>query len=293
MARKWLIGCGIGCVALIVVGVAVTLSFVIWLRGTFEGVTEAIASHEEIVSTFGEIEEFAPAPGGAIPPDRLERFLAVRESLVEAQAGLDTLFADFPPDEFLDEKDSVLKKILAAIGMVASLINPIGEYVDQRNQALLEQEMGLGEYVYIYSIAYHSWLGRSPDDGPVITKETGPGRGNERGRRIMDDEEATYGPQQVRRRYRRYLLAILRNQLDSLPAASASEETDEWRQELVSEINRFESHPMRVLWQDGLPDTIEASLAPYRRALEERYHASTNCFELPPAEGEDWGRWSN
>ena len=37
-----------------------------------------------------------------------------------------------------------------------------GDYVAARNEALLAQGMGLGEYTWIYALTYHVWLGHAP-----------------------------------------------------------------------------------------------------------------------------------
>ena len=80
-------------------------------------------------------------------------------------------------------------------------------YIQLRNKALLDAEMGLGEYFYIYTLAYHSWLGNSPGDGPEIEE-------NGRKERLLDGEDGTFSQEKTLRRYNRYMLAILRNQRD-------------------------------------------------------------------------------
>ena len=37
-----------------------------------------------------------------------------------------------------------------------------GDYITRRNKVLLANEMGLGEYTWIYVTTYHSWLGHEP-----------------------------------------------------------------------------------------------------------------------------------
>jgi hypothetical protein len=159
--------------------------------------------------------------------------------------------------------------VLSGLG---DLLTPIGEHVAERNRILLERRMPLGEYLYLYLVAYHSWLGHPPDDGPVITKDTG-----DRGQRIFGDEESTFGPQRVRRRYRRLLGSLLAHQLEALPGTAP----EGLRESLQEAVERLERDPDHVAWEDGLPPQIEAALAPYRARFQGTYSSVTNCFELP------------
>ena len=196
---------------------------------------------------------------------------------------LEALFGDFPPDELLGDA-STTRKVLSALGSVKALVNPIGAYVATRNEALLEAEMGLGEYVYLYSLANYSLLGHSPEDGPLITKDLPPGASESQGQRIMDGDDSTFSRDEVRRRYRRYTGRILQRQLDGIQQA----EQDDWRATLATEIARFEAHPARVAWGDGLPPAIEASLLPYRSRLEATYSGDCNPFEIPLPDDQSW-----
>jgi hypothetical protein len=283
--KKWLIGCGIGCGIMILIVVVVAVSCGLYLKRSFRGIQEAEDSYEEIVELFGEIEAYTPPADGAVPPERMELFLAVRDSLREGQAALEAIFADFPPDVFLQEKKE-WRKVLHIVREMGDLINPVGEHISCRLGILIDREMSLGEYLYIYSLAYYSWLGHSPRDGPMITKKTA----EDRGQRIFGDEDSTFGPRKLMRRYRKFTLAMSQNQLASLQEAGGPDIGDDWGRVLTAEIGRFETHPDRVLWQGGLPVAIEMSLRPYQDRLEATYSATTNCFELPPDES---GRWHN
>jgi hypothetical protein len=147
-----------------------------------------------------------------------------------------------------------------------------------RNQALLDNEMGMGEYYYIYAIAYFSWLGKLPEDGPdfEVMEEGGGSRLGE-----MDIEEIREERRDsMLRRLHRTLLPMLQNQLAKLAAAEPSDTPSEWRDLLEAEIKAMEEDRFRLPWEDGLPDVIKASLEPYRDRLEQSYNAMTNPFEL-------------
>ena len=286
---KWLIGCGAGCGLIVVALIAIVVAVSVYIGRSFEGVRDVEQSYRELASRHGEVEDFVPPPDGAVPAARVEVFLSVRESLRDAQRELGTTFADFPPDEVIGE-ERVLFVILGAVRGLAGLIGPITSYIDERHRILLEAGMGPGEYVYVYLVAYFSWLGHSPMDGPLITKDTGEMLRGGKGKPLFDDADSPFNAERLRRRYRRYMLGLLRNQLAALPGPESSPQSDAWRATLEEEIRRFESRPDRVAWQDGLPQAVEASLEPFRARFESTWDATANAFELPLRESEGWGR---
>ena len=159
------------------------------------------------------------------------------------------------------------------------LIPQIAEFMKSRNQALLDTEMGMGEYYYVYVIAYYSWLGKLPEDGPEF-QITG-----------LDDEESRWGEldqeelleerrDSMLRRLHRMLLPMLLNQLEKLMSTDISESQEEWKQILEAEIKAMEEDRFRLPWQDDLPDVIEASLNPFRSQIEQGYNKMTNPLEI-------------
>ncbi len=171
---------------------------------------------------------------------------------------------------------------MSGLEVLGDLIFQVGSYLQARNRALLEQKMGIGEYVFTYSLAYYSWLGHDPEDGPEITVQGG-GDDGERG---FQDADSPFSPRAVRRRHRRYLLPMLHAQLASLDGEHDPGGDPSWRSTLAREIRRFEDDPGRMMWQDGLPAPIRESLEPYRARLEASYSRTANCFELPLARHE-------
>jgi hypothetical protein len=138
--------------------------------------------------------------------------------------------------------------------------------------------MGPGEYLYLYTLIYHSWLGHPPDEG-VVTKAGAGDRGEE----LFSGGDGTFSADRIRRRYRRMMLALTANQLAGVPAGEI-----QWREALSRERRQLETNPGWVLWRDGLPEQVETSLAPYRGRLEAAYSRNTNLFELPPGDDEEW-----
>jgi hypothetical protein len=80
-SRKWPEGCAIGCGALVVLGLV--FGGITWL-GMMQLSHKAIESRAALDQAYPSQETFTPALDGSIAPDRIERFIAVREALMVA-----------------------------------------------------------------------------------------------------------------------------------------------------------------------------------------------------------------
>ena len=273
---NWLIGCGVGCGIVLLVFIALGVGGVFFLSETVSGFEEAVKAGATLEERFGHVEEFRPAADGFIPQSRMQAFLAVRDStmpqrdrVAEAFNGLpmsDAKARELEDQPFSEKLGSIFRITSSAMGLGAR----IGDFFAARNQAMLEEEMGFGEYSYIYVLAYHSWLQHPPKDGP--------GEGS---RRQMEFE---MGNRDVQRK----LLQMLRNQLDGL--AKSSQGAAELRQALQDEIEAMKADSRRLPWQDGLPASLQNSLEPFRERLEATYNPVTNAFEL--SRNRKKGSWS-
>jgi hypothetical protein len=179
-----------------------------------------------------------------------------------------------------DEEGDVVGQIQVGLSALGGLVDRLGAYLQARNRALLQEDMGAGEYVYIYTLAYYSWLGHTPGEGPP-----------EGGDRVQVEDLELFGERAVRRRYRRYVLGMVRGQLASLGAEREAGDGEAWRTALKAQLRQLELDPGHILWEDGLPAEIEASLRPFRGRLEETYGPGTNRLELPLAEHEVPEEW--
>jgi hypothetical protein len=179
-------------------------------------------------------------------------------------------------DERADDEESrsVFKRIKTGFGMIPQ----IADFYKSHVQALLDVEMGMGEYYYIYSIAYYSWLGKSVLEGPDLQI-----RGDDEGYRFRDWDE--HESEEVRRdmTYRwlhRISLPMIQKQYETLTAGDVPRAQIGWRNALKAEIEAMESDRYRLLWQDGLPEVIKKSLEPYRQRFENSYSPLTNALEI-------------
>jgi len=277
-SSKWLIGCTIGCAALIVLGVVLGTSGYLFIKGRMRSLEEANTAVSELEKRYGKIRDFSPDPGGAIRPERIKAFLSVRDATAAVRQKLETSFASM--SEGMHEAKSGEKpfwSVMRILGKGFGIIPEIGEFHSARARAMLDAGIGMGEYCYIYVVAYYAWLGKSPEDGPDFRLEGGESES------IRDQEgEDVRALRRVRmvRQIRQMFLAMLRNQLSQGSEGGSTDVQDSRRKILEAEVAALEKHPDRLPWQDGLPKQIDASLQPFRQQLEASYSAVTNALEL-------------
>ena len=258
---NWLLGCGCGCVVLIILAsLGAVAGSVALVKDTTEGFESAVESRKALEDQFGQPEDFIPWPDGIIPAERLEAFLSIREAMEPARTKLVESMAGIPTSEeeaeeleakpFFEKMGAIFDVASAGMGLGAGM----GDLFDARNRGLLEAKMGLGEYTYIYALAYYVWLEHPVDD----------------------HGDGLPMPNTANRRVHRTLTAMLRSQLDAL----GDDATSAWGEQLAAEVETQEAAKDRLPWEDGLPEQLIASLAPYRERLEALYVPETNAFEL-------------
>ncbi|HSL17643.1 MAG TPA: hypothetical protein VLB51_07025 [Methylomirabilota bacterium] len=251
---SWFRGCGLGCVGLAVIGVIAVVGMTVSLRSGFD---EAHARRQQLEQRSAGGTPFTPAADGTIPADRVEAFLAVREALAPVCAELEA--RDDEAEEFerlADEEASpkvALPVILRLTRSMMGLPFLFAELESVRNQALLETGMGLEEYTWLYIVVYHDQLAQAGAETRLLS-------GSADNERIRAD-----------------LRALLHRQLEAARAASLG---DAWLGTLAAEVHALDLDPDCLPWQDGLPEPVEASLAPYRERLDAAFSAASAEFEL-------------
>ena len=240
MAKKkipsWLVGCGIGCAVPVVLFLGFLGGGIYYMNRLAGGVEQAIETRGVLNERFGEPVDYVPAADGAVPAERMETFLAVRTSLQPLCEKFDATFGAMGA---LSEKQEVTAgELFGAFKSMMGTVPVISEFFQARNQALLDAEMGLGEYTYIYVLVYHA-SSEVPTPGSRLST------------RVRID-----------------FLGYLQAQAEAagsleIPGGTA------FRSHLEREIAALEEDKGRVPWQDGLPETIAASLRPYRGSLDD------------------------
>jgi hypothetical protein len=263
--KKWLGGCGIGCGVVLLLAIIGIVGSSFFFMRTFK---EAIGKRELLDERHGTQAAYVPPVDGAISAERLEAFLSIRSVLMELCPTFANSAQQFQRMDELEEdtpKKETFLEVLKLSKEVFGMVPRMGEFFQARNTALLEHDMGLGEYTYIYTLVYRDRL------LPGGTTE----------------DSSLFGDGAPNRRLREALRQMLRNQLASLDEARVGEtrqigdrDLDLIRQSLQDEIDQLEIDGKRLPWQDGLPTAIAASIAPYSSRLDEVYCAATVGLEL-------------
>jgi len=279
MATKvpgWVKVTGIGCAVVVIIGIASLVGGVLYFRDAVRQFETADRSMEDVEDRHGVISGFRPQADGTIPPERIEAFLAAREFVAPEREEMEHSLALLSGTEE-GARFAGLRKVTAGI----RLFHEVAGFLADRNATLLEADMGLGEYYYIYSLAYYAWLGNSPDDGPSFqlvgergyVMEEGPvGRPETEVREIRMSL--------ARESLNRLLLPVLRNQLADLESEGDVPDRQRWREALDAEIVALEADARRLPWEDGLPEVIEISLGPHRARFEGSYGPMCNALEI-------------
>lgn len=277
-AKKWLIGCGIGCGAIALIVIILIMGGFFFIRSIVQDFRSSEELMDSLIEQFGEIHEYCPSPNGALEPERLEAFLAVREALSPVREELERSlrFLQDSDDEKLGEEErrSVFKKITTGFGMISQIAN----FHSARIQALLDEGMGMGEYYYIYTVSYYSWLGK-----PILDGQDFQIRSDDEGFRFSDwesEESDEIRKDMTLRWLHRIILPMLHNQYEKLTEGEVSGAQRQWQRALEDEIEAMESNRYRLVWQDGLPEVIGKSIEPYKQRLEASYSPLTNGMEI-------------
>jgi hypothetical protein len=278
--KKWLVGCGIGCAVIVLILIVLGIGGYMFFKNMIGEFQEQEELMEILTERYGPIRDFCPEPDGTIGPSRMEAFLSAREAFAPYQENLEISMRELQDRAGKSEVEvKKPKNVFEMIKLGFGLIPQIAEFMKFRNQALLDAEMGMGEYIYIYAIAYFSWLEKLPEDGPdfeVMGDDEAGARFGERDiEEIREERRDT-----MLRQLHRMLLPMLKNQLEQLQASGISDAQTEWKSLLEAEIQAMDEDRFRLPWEDGLPDAIRSSLEPYMERLEQSYNAMTNPFEL-------------
>ncbi|MCP4220231.1 MAG: hypothetical protein GY765_36705 [bacterium] len=278
---KLALGCGIGC-GLIVLLVIIVAGFGYYLiKDTIVAFEETDTSSHLLEEKFGGITDYCPEPDGSIKAERMEAFLEVRESLVPLMDDLrDSAVALLEDIRKSQEKEE--ESFWGGVGIMKDIFKQlpqVARYFTIRNRRLMEENMGLAEYSYIYTLAYYSFLSKAPTDGPdfkqLAVKET----------KIDFDflfknkKKRKHEDRHFELRGLRFMVPMMKCQMEKLKE-SGVQEGDDWLETLDVEIQALEQKGGRLPWKDTLPKVLEDSLQPFRDRLEASYRSVVNPMEL-------------
>jgi len=220
---------------------------------------DAHDDREILEQRFGDHEVFTPAIDGSVAGDRVSAFLAVREALAGIHSEIEDVdreMGDF--EEIADDGEPALREALPAVFRLTKTMLRLpwvfGEIERTRNRGLVEAGMGLGEYMYIYVVAYHDELISPESESNLFTASA------------------------ANSRVRADLRGMIERQLEAARVEHA--ENDELVTALAAEWDALEADDRRIPWQNGLPAQIADSFSAYRQRLDATYSAAAAEFEL-------------
>ena len=249
-------GCAI--LAAVTVGVPLLVVAVVGVK-TWGPLQEAGEALDELDRSLGREAVYLPAPAGEISAERMELFLDLRTSLVTACGKYGAVRKGFDSVSALESNESDDSKevggAVLGLGGAALAITPfLARFFELRNDELLAASMSLQEYSYIYALAYHDRLLSKPIRNEIFSD------GN-----ALSPEASEL------------LRGCLTRQLE---ARRSAEGEKAHRGTLEEELKKMEDDPSRLLWQDGLPEAVRASVMPYRERLDGVFCGATAGLEM-------------
>ena len=242
-------------------GCLIVLALLLFVAASgFYFLTKSVREAKQLETTLNErfstASNYVPNADGSISAERVEVFVAVREKTQTVCASYQGVLDTIISINELDKKEDVSREDVEAaglhsIGEVFSAGSKMVEFTQVRNQALLDNNMGLGEYMNIYLSAYARQLA-----GETET-------------RYSEMDEAF-----ITKRSRADFVQILSNQLDQLSAQ------DSLAAVLQDEIESMQNDTQRSAWSNGLPASTAASLKPFQAQLAALYCSGIVKIEL-------------
>lgn len=291
--QKWLIGCGIGCGVIILLILLLIGTGVFFASKAVQGFKAVEEVNEELETRYGAIDSYCPPADGGITDDRIVRFVAVRDSLIEVSGEITDRINELSDNIQRLENDNVksFSDVFQMITKGAGVVPQLADYYYTRNRALLANGMGPGEYLYLYFTVYYGFLGYDPGDGPPFKIMDHHNR--RRGLDWESGDEDDLSEAEIRANRRLWvismvhelMLPMLECQLDSLETCGAVNRG--WKRALNREVEAMRADPDRLVWKDGLPSALSDPLAPYRTELALRYDAMLNPLEVMTALDDD------
>jgi len=215
---------------------------------------------------------------------QMDSFLAVRQRTSEWRLNVETSFAELMASEGMDEAKG-LKHLLKVFKASRDLAPVFSGFWTARNQSMLDNGVGMAEYIYFYCLTYYSWLGLDPSDGARDAGAflsglgaTGPmvKQGAENEGDLLDDlKRREWAWKQVNQ-----LMLPLMQQAARQASVSSDPAVLVWAEELQREIGAMQDDPLRIPFAGNLPQSVGQVLEPYRGLLETTYSVTVNPIEL-------------
>lgn len=277
--KKWAIGCGIGCgVFLLILGLLVG-GGIFATKRIQERAETMESSFDTVRVEFGKSTDFTPPASGFVGSDRMEAFFAAREAMRPLRENLGGTLRTLD-----GEGVNFLVKARAGFKLIPALM----DFIEDRNHALAESGMGLGEYQYVYTLLAYALCEKDLADGPGFTLVSDEDSEDDDGWRFNTGDEDEEDVRERRIRDLRgmineFQVKVMENQLASVDedfTDLGSVDREAWRAQLEAELTSLREEGLKLMWEDGLPDHLTTALEPYRMRFEESYDPMTSVLEM-------------
>jgi len=267
---NWITGIAIGCTGILVVCALIGGVGYLFVRDIVQRADKMEKLQEEVRTEQGGAEDYVPQPDGRIPAERLTAFLRVREYAAPVRARLVASFDHIASDLRNVQQGGGFLSIVRLFGRGVDVVPYFTEFYTVRSQALLEARMGVGEYFYIYSLAYYTFLRKPLEDGPGVLLVQDDGR--------KDNVPAEEVPARRRDLVLKRIHRVVGRSLENGQTVARGP----WKNLVERELTLMRARRERIPWEDGMPAALSESMEPFRQELEQQYSPLTNPLELTP-----------
>jgi hypothetical protein len=214
---------------------------------------EAKKLEQSLNDRFGSANEYTPAVDGTLSAQQIESFIRIRQALRpechDYEKVLNSLvdLASLDSDEEISDKEKASRGIAGFKGLFSAAPNMV-EFMEARNSALLAEEMGLGEYLYLYVAAYSKKLAHSDESPYAQVQET-----------------------DISPRARSDFMQIIESQLLAIEASDPFPTKQVLTRTLSAEIEALQKDDDRSPWPNGPAETTAESLSAWTDQLDTLY----------------------
>jgi hypothetical protein len=135
-----------------------------WYAARINREYKEVARSEKILRARVGRDAFRPPAQLDVSAERVDIFLAVRDSLYEERLDLEAAATTFARERERNRSGGP-KAMWNLLGAGSDLAPVYADYWEARNRALAAHLMSPEEYTWLYRVLYHEWLGRDPEDG--------------------------------------------------------------------------------------------------------------------------------
>ena len=165
-------GCGIGCLVVFTV-LVIMMGGATWYSRAINKQYKTVQRTENALLAATDGTPFTPPADLVLAPERLDAFMAVRDSLQDRGRDLAIAAMDFAREKDR-QQDGGFRGLLNLISSGSDLAPVYATYWTHRNRTLLTYEMSPAEYTWLYTIIYYKWLDKDPTAGQDARFSTPP-----------------------------------------------------------------------------------------------------------------------